>query len=169
MGTNVIETITGTIVLIIAGIFMWFAYTGSGLTQPKGYPLFAKFERVDGLNVGSDVKISGVKVGTVSNQYLDPQTFLAKVEFSVDSSVKVPVDSIAEIVSDGLMGGKYLALVPGGSDENIAAGGLVTHTQASVSLESMIGQLIFSKDDKKKEDGKEAPKSPQKESDGPRP
>lgn len=174
MGNNVIETLAGAVVLVVAGFFMWFAYTGTHFSQTQGYPLYAQFDRIDGLNTGSDVKISGVKVGIVSHQELDPKTFMAKVQVTVDSSIQLPKDSIAEIVSDGLLGGKYLALVPGGDDETLKPNEMIRHTQASVSLESMIGQLIFSKDEDKKEKEKAGAKKDEvkdsnKDSNGPRP
>jgi phospholipid/cholesterol/gamma-HCH transport system substrate-binding protein len=152
MRNNVIETIMGAVVLLIAGFFLVFAYTNSGyrgLEHNVNY--YAVFNRVDGLVIGGDVRISGVKVGSISEMSIDPKTFLAKVVFSIKPELKIPVDSSAEIISDGIMGGKYLALVPGGDDEILTAGGQVEHTQSSVSLEAMIGQLIFSSKGKDKE------------------
>lgn len=145
MRHNVIETIMGGVVLLVAGFFLVFAYTNSGYKDSHGQNFYAKFDRVDGLQVGSDVRLSGVKIGSVHKMVIDPETFLAKVIMSIQDGLKLPTDSSAEIVTDGLLGGKYIALVPGGEEEILAAGDEIVHTQASVSLEAMIGQLIFSK------------------------
>lgn len=153
MRNNMIETLMGAVVLAVAGFFLVFAYSSSGMKTSGGTPYHAQFDRIDGLNVGNDVRISGVKVGTIKALKVDPKTFLADVDLTVAPDVALPIDSSAEIVSDGLMGGKYLAIVPGGDDATIAPGGQITHTQSAVSLEGMIGQLIFS-NKKKTEDEK---------------
>ncbi|MBT4879793.1 MAG: outer membrane lipid asymmetry maintenance protein MlaD [Alphaproteobacteria bacterium] len=150
MRTNLLETIMGAIVLVIAAVILIFAYTSRNAAKLNGaYELTAKFDRVDGLLKGSDVRVSGIKVGTVTTETLDPSTFLAIVTISVNSDIKLPVDTSAEVVSEGLLGGKYLALVPGGSDDIIQHGGEIKYTQAAISIESLIGQYIFSQDKKK--------------------
>lgn len=150
MKNNLIETIMGAVVLGIAAFFLFFAYSSSGLKNDYKTSYTAKFDRVDGLQVGSDVRLSGVKVGLISEITVDPKTFLARVKFSCLDNIGLPSDSSAEIVSNGLLGDKYLALVPGGDETNLSPGSEITYTQASVSLESMIGQLIFSKKDENK-------------------
>jgi phospholipid/cholesterol/gamma-HCH transport system substrate-binding protein len=90
------------------------------------------------------VRVSGIKVGSVLSATLDPKTFLATVRMSVEPDIKLPDDSVAEIVSSGLLGDKYMSLVPGGSDKDIPAGGQIKFTQSSVSLEHLIGQMMFS-------------------------
>ena len=152
MGRSLVETIIGGVVLSVAVLFLVFAYRTADIGAVDGYELMARFDRVDGLQSGSDVRVSGIKVGTIVGQTLDPQTFLAVVRMSIEDSVKLPVDTTAEVLSDGLLGSKYLALVPGGEDKNIEPGGEVKYTQGPVSLESLIGRLIFSAGDKKKED-----------------
>lgn len=149
MKNNLIETIMGAVVLTVAGFFLVFAYTSSGYQKTNGATYVARFDRVDGINVGSEVRMSGVKVGTVDRMRIDPKTFLAEINFSVDKAIKLPKDSSAEIISGGLLGDKYVALVPGGEEEILEPGAEVTYTQASVSLEAMIGQLIFSKKEEK--------------------
>ena len=144
MRGNVIETVMGAVVLVVAALFLFFAYNTSQLRSVQGYELTANFEHIDGIRDGSDVRISGIKVGSVLATTLDPKTFLATVRMSVEPSVKLPDDTVAEIVSSGLLGDKYLSLVPGGSDKLIAAGGKIKYTQSSVSLEHLIGQMIFS-------------------------
>ena len=159
MRKNVIEAVMGTVVLVIAGFFLTFAYTNSGYqTKNNRVGYLAKFDRVDGVVIGGDVRMSGVKIGTIREMTIEPQTFLAQLKFDVDKDLRIPNDSSAEIISDGIMGGKYLAIVPGGDSDFLKPGDYIEITQSSVSLEGMIGQLIFNaKDSKKKEavdDGK---------------
>ncbi len=144
MRRNVIETVLGGVVLLVAALFLVFAYSNASLRTVSGYELIAKFDRVDGLNQGSDVKVSGIKVGTITGQDIDPQSYLAVVRFTVDPRIKLPVDSAAEVVSEGLLGSKYLSLVPGADAKTLQPGQEVRFTQSPINLESLIGQLIFS-------------------------
>lgn len=157
MRGNVIETVMGAVVLVVAALFLLFAYNTSQVRTVSGYQVSADFERVDGIRAGSDVRVSGIKIGSVVSEDLDPKTFLATIRMSIEPSVKLPDDTVAEIVSSGLLGDKYMSLVPGGSDKFIAAGGKVKYTQSSVSLEHLIGQMIFSAPGGKKPEGGEAP------------
>lgn len=148
MKSNLLEVVMGAVVLIVSVFFVIFAYSTSQWQPSTGYEIYAKFDRIDGIMRGSDVRLSGVKVGTVKDIRLDPHTYLAVVNISVAPHIQLPKDSAAEIVSDGLLGGKFLSLVPGGEDEHIPRGGEIKHTQAAVSLESLIGQFIFSMQEK---------------------
>lgn len=145
MGNRIIETLVGTMVLVIAGFFLAYAYTtadigGSG----DSYKLSASFDRIDGLTVGSDVRMSGIKIGTVTDQSLDSDTFLARVELSIDKSIDLPEDTSAKVASDGLLGGAYVSLEAGGAMDLLAQGGEIEFTQGSVDIMSLIGQAIFS-------------------------
>ena len=144
MPGNVIETVMGGVVLVVAALFLFFAYSTSQVRAVQGYQVTAQFERIDGIRDGGDVRIAGVKVGSIQSATLDPKTFLAEVRMSIDPAYKLPDDTVAEIVSAGLLGDRYLALVPGGSEQMIAPGGRIKFTQAPVSLENLIGQMIFS-------------------------
>ena len=144
MRGNVIETVMGAVVILVAGLFLVFAYKTSQLRAVSGYEISADFSRVDGIRQGSDVRIGGIKIGSVTAEELDPKTFLALVRMSIDPKVKLPDDTVAEIISAGLLGDKYMSLVPGGSDAVIPPGGKIKYTQSSISLESLIGQTIFS-------------------------
>jgi phospholipid/cholesterol/gamma-HCH transport system substrate-binding protein len=157
MRGNVIETVMGAVVILAAALFLVFAYKTSQLRAVSGYEVSADFTRVDGIRQGSDVRISGIKIGSVVAEELDPKTFLAVVRMSIDPSVKLPDDTVAEIISAGLLGDKYMSLVPGGSDKVIPAGGKITYTQSSVSLENLIGQMMFSAPGAKKPGEGEAP------------
>lgn len=169
MRGNVIETVMGAVVLVIAALFLVFAYKSSQLREVSGYRLEADFQSIDGIHQGSDVRISGIKVGSVVGEQLDPKTFIAKLEFSVDPSVKLPEDSVAEIVSSGLLGDKYVSIQPGGADQDLPPGGKIKYTQSSVSLEHMIGQMIFSAPNAKKQGEGEAPPSGGQPNDAPQP
>jgi phospholipid/cholesterol/gamma-HCH transport system substrate-binding protein len=150
---NAVETVMGAVVVVVAALFLFFAYTTSQVHAVSGYEVTARFSRVEGLRDGGDVRISGIKVGTIVSQTLDPKTFLAIVKMSIDPSVKLPVDTVASISSSGLLGDKYLSLEPGNEDKNIPPGGRIEHTQSPMSLESLIGQFIFSQGQQKKSDG----------------
>lgn len=149
MKTNLLEVVMGAVVLVVCAVFVIFAYSTSHWKPAQGYEVIAKFDRIDGLRQGSDVRLSGVKVGTIKAIHLDPQTYLAVVHINLSPDVELPKDSAAEIASESLLGGKFLALLPGGEEESIPAGGEITHTQAAVNLESLIGQFIFSAQEKK--------------------
>ncbi|HEX5079516.1 MAG TPA: outer membrane lipid asymmetry maintenance protein MlaD [Geminicoccaceae bacterium] len=144
MSRNLLETLLGAIVLIVAIVFLGFAYSASQLGDESGYELVARFDRVDGLQRGSDVRIGGIKVGTVIDQRLDPKTYRAEVRFTMRDDVEVPADSSVAVASDGLLGGKYLLLVPGGDVEMLQAGDEISLTQSAINLEDLIGRLIFS-------------------------
>ncbi len=143
MSRNIVETLLGAVVLAVAVGFLFWAYGRSDAGDPGGKALRAEFDRVDGLEVGGDVRISGIKVGQVLSQQLDPASFRAEVTFSVRDGIEVPADSSAAIVSTSLLGGKYLALVPGGDDKLLGDGGEITLTQSSVNFEDLIGRYIF--------------------------
>jgi phospholipid/cholesterol/gamma-HCH transport system substrate-binding protein len=139
------EILTGAVVLVVAIVFLAYAITGSGRALTTGgLSLTARFDRIDGLAPGADIRVAGVKVGQVTAQRIDPETFLAVLTLNIDSSLRLPNDTSAEIQSEGLLGGKYIALVPGGSERILQNGEQITITQSAVSLESLLGRFIFS-------------------------
>ena len=140
---NLSELVAGAVVLVVAVGFLGYAVANTGRSTVSGYTLHAKFDRIDGVSVGSDVRLSGVKVGSVIATGVDPHTFQATVTFTVESSLKLPIDSSAEVSSDSLLGGKSLSLVPGGDEKMLADGGEVKITQSAVSLEQLLGKFIF--------------------------
>ena len=144
-GRSIAEVAAGALVLVAALFFLGYAVMRGGRApQLDGVALTARFDRVDGLNVGSDVKIAGVKVGSVTELRIDPETFQAQITLRVQAGLRLPSDTSAEVTSEGLLGGKYVSLVPGGSEHFLAEGGRITETQGSVSLESLLGRFIFS-------------------------
>ena len=129
------ETIIGAVVIVIAAAFLAYAYgaSGKGIGRDQ-YRVGAVFGRVDGVTVGSEVRIAGVKVGAVSSNSLDGQTYEANVELAIDGDVAIPEDSVAKVVSDGLLGGAHIAIEPGASEEMLIEGDKITITQGSVDL-----------------------------------
>lgn len=157
MRRNVIETVMGAVVLVVAAVFLFFAYSTSQIRSVSGYQVTAAFDRIEGIREGSDVRISGIKVGSVVGEQLDPKTYLAVVRMSIEPSIKLPTDTMAQIASNGLLGDKYLSLVPGGADETIPPGGQIKFTQPAMSLESIIGQYIFSNQQSQQQQKKNTP------------
>ncbi|MFT6558717.1 MULTISPECIES: outer membrane lipid asymmetry maintenance protein MlaD [Sneathiella] len=145
MGNNIVETIIGGVVLAFATIFLVFAYRTADIgTTGNGLNLTARFDKVDGLQVGSDVRMSGIKVGTVVSQVLDTETFQAIIGISIRDEIALPEDTAAKVASESLLGGSYLDLEPGGAETVLQSGDEITYTQSSVSLMDLIGQAIFS-------------------------
>jgi phospholipid/cholesterol/gamma-HCH transport system substrate-binding protein len=142
MNHNAVETVMGAVVLVVAAVFLFFAYSTSRPPSLSGYDVSAKFDRVDGLRDGGDVRISGIKVGTIVSQTLDAESYLAVVHMTIDNSIKLPVDTIATITASGLLGDNYLALVPGGDEDYIKPGGQITHTEAAINLFGLINKYL---------------------------
>ena len=141
---NKMAIIIGAVVLLAAGLFLFYSYKTANVKSVSGYEVVADFSGIGGLAVGDDVEISGVKIGSVIGVSLDSQTYLARVRMSIDPSIKIPDDTAAMISSQSLLGGRYLALEPGGSEDMLAPGGRIPYTQAPQNLEQLLGQFIFS-------------------------
>ena len=147
MQRNLIETVLGAVVLLAAGMFVWFAYTNASLQTTSGYQITAKFDRVGSLKKGADVKMSGIKVGSVVAQALDPETYQAVVTMTIVPHVKLPTDTAAEISSEGLMGGSYVSLSAGAESNMLKEGDEITITQGAVNLMDLSGKAMFSSKD----------------------
>lgn len=142
-GNNTTETLIGGIVVAIAAAFLFFAYTSTGSGNVSGYDVTAKFSSADGIANGTDVRLHGIKIGTVSAMVLDPKTYLAVVKLSIHKDVKLPDNSSVKITSSGFLGSSYIAVQPGGSDKMIADGGELTNTQGSVDVMGLIGRAVM--------------------------
>ena len=153
MNRRFAETAVGAEVVAIAVWFLVFAYNSGDFRPVAGYSLSAKFNSVGGLAPGNDVRIGGVKIGSVLDQRIDPADFRAVIVFTVRRDLKLPEDTVAAITSDGLLGGKYLRLEPGRATAMLAANGTLKNTRDALSLEDMLGRAIFllSEGDKKDE------------------
>lgn len=147
MKRSVIETVLGALVLLIAGVFLFYSYEVAQVSTDGGYEVSADFSTIGGLSSGDSVQISGVKIGTVTDVKLDSETYLARVFMSIDSDYQLPLDTAALISSESLLGGQYLELQPGAEEEYIEDGGRVQYTQAPQNLEQLLGQFIFSMQD----------------------
>jgi phospholipid/cholesterol/gamma-HCH transport system substrate-binding protein len=143
MQNTTTETFIGMLVVAVLAGVLFFAYSSDGRGSASGYDVKASFTSVDGVSPGTDVRLNGIKVGTVSSLDLDPNTYRAILHFTVRSDVKIPDDSSVKITSAGLLGGEYLAIVPGGSDKMLASGGVLTNTQGSIDLMGLLGRFIY--------------------------
>lgn len=140
---NAGEAITGLLVVILAAVFVLYAWRhtgGSGYAH--GYKVTALFPNASGVNVGTDVRVAGLKIGSVTSQKLDPQSFQVAVTLALDPSVKLPNDSSAAITSEGLLGSTFVQLTPGGSETPLKAGDTISDTQGAMDLMALIGQFI---------------------------
>ncbi|MFU1477330.1 outer membrane lipid asymmetry maintenance protein MlaD [Roseovarius sp. C7] len=143
MSENKTEVAVGGIVLAAAVGFLVYAgqLTGFASTS-QGYPLHASFRSADGVDLGTDVRMAGVKVGRVTALDLDPETFRARATFTVQDGIELPDDSAVSIASEGLLGGNFVEILPGGSPFAFEAGDTVEFTQGSVSLISLLMKFV---------------------------
>lgn len=151
---NYFEIIVGTFVLFCAIFFFFSSFKSAKVNSSGGYHLLAKFENIDGISNGSDVKISGVKIGTVESQFLNEKDFRATLNLNLNPNIKLPSDSSAKVASEGLLGSKYLAITPGSDEEILKEGDEISFTQSSVNLEDLLGKFIFNGDKKGEKHGK---------------
>lgn len=143
MQNNTVETLIGAIVVAVAAGFLFFAYTTTHSGSINGYDVKATFSSADGIATGADVRLHGIKIGTVSSIDLDPKTYNAVVHLSIRDDVKIPDDSSVRVISSLLGGNSYLSIQPGGSDKMLLAGGVITNTQGSIDLMGLIGRVIY--------------------------
>ena len=148
MAENRAEILAGAGVVALALGFLYYMTSGS-LTAPAGtYPLTASFRSAEGIRVGTDVRLAGVKVGTITTMTLNPTTYFADVALNLDSKVQLPTDTAILISSEGLLGGNFVELVPGGAEDILAPGDQIEDTQGSVSLISLLLKFVSGSDKK---------------------
>ena len=143
MKDNLLEMIVGSLVLLFAGVFVIFSISITGYQQ-KGNIFNAEFGNVGGLKVGDDVMIAGIKVGEVSSNYLNNETYLAVIRLNLEKNIMVPEDSLARISSSSLLGGQYIEIIPGVSDNMLNENDTIYNTRDLVSLTDLLGQALFS-------------------------
>ena len=146
MKENVLEILVGSVVLIFAFVFVIFSLSNTGFQQ-KGKFINAEFGNVAGLKVGDDVLIAGIKVGEVSSNTLDSKSYLAVVKLNLQNNIFIPEDSVAKISSASLLGGQYVEIIPGASDEMLKDDETIYDTRDPVSLTDLLGQAVFSATD----------------------
>ncbi len=139
---NLFEAVVGLLVVLLALWFILFAWQRTGGGLQDSIAVKALFPAANGISVGTDVRVAGLKVGEVAGQRLEPETYQAELTLALDRTVKVPSDSTAAITSEGLLGGSYIALMPGGSPTPLKNGDMIVDTQGSVDMMSLIGGMI---------------------------
>lgn len=139
MANSVAEAVIGAVVLAAAAGFVLYAGQSRGVQMGGGATvLHANFRSAEGITVGTDVRLAGINVGSVTALELDPATFEAKTTLTVDSNLALPSDSDVKIASESLLGGNYVEITPGASDETLATGDEIVNTQSSVSLLNLL-------------------------------
>ena len=144
MQRNMLEAVMGAIVLLAAVAFVSLAYEAANIRGTDGYELEAEFGATGGLSVGDDVRISGIKVGRISRQELDPVTYAARIVMSLDERIRIPADSSARITAASLLGGNYLELIPGADEDMMQPGEVIYDTRDPVSLTDLLSKAVFS-------------------------
>mgnify|MGYP003588572148 CR=1 FL=1 len=150
MKNNTLETLIGFLVLIVAGLFLFIASKVSNNMQviSSGIKLSGQFSNVDGINIGSDIKIAGVKVGSVLDVRIDEKTYKAILVLKINKDLNIPTDSLFKISTSGLIGGKFVNIKIGASDELFKDGDVVEFTESSMDLEDLIAKFLFNSGDK---------------------
>jgi phospholipid/cholesterol/gamma-HCH transport system substrate-binding protein len=141
--STTVETIVGAAVVALAvGFFGYAAKTaGVGGGTGGGYKVVAEF----GINVGTDVRLAGIKIGSVTGESLNHENYMARIEMTLDPKVVLADDTAAKITAEGLLGGKFISMDPGGSDTKLAEGSVMSLTQGAVDIWSLISQAMFDK------------------------
>ncbi|MFN4100250.1 MAG: outer membrane lipid asymmetry maintenance protein MlaD [Pararhodobacter sp.] len=134
------EIALGAAVMAVAVVFVVFALrtTGTALTESQGYPLNATFRSAEGVRPGTEVRLAGVRIGSVTGLSLDPQSFRAQVTVSVSQGLELPADSTIQVASEGLLGGTFIEILPGGELDNLQPGDTFRDTQSAVSLVTLL-------------------------------
>ncbi len=144
MKDHLVETLVGAAVIVIAVMFLGFAYGQTEQTSSEGYTLTAKIQSAAGISVGTDVRIAGIKVGTVTGTRLDPITYRAIIEFTVEEGIELPEDSSMRVAIEGILGGNFISLSPGGDYDNLLSdGGEIAHAQGSIDIVGLIQRFAF--------------------------
>ena len=138
-----LEIVMGLVVLVGAGIFAVMVYQASDIKSADGYLLHAEFGTTGGLSVGDEVRLSGIKVGQIVGQSLDPVTYAARIDMRIDETVQLPSDSSARITAASLLGGNFLELLPGAGEDVMPEGTIIFDTRDPVSLSDLLGKIVF--------------------------
>ncbi|NOT41225.1 MAG: outer membrane lipid asymmetry maintenance protein MlaD [Alphaproteobacteria bacterium] len=164
MQNGFVETLLGAAVVAVAVFFFYYGWSATGAGTVVGYEVLARFDRVDGVAVGTDVRMAGIKIGSVTSQELDQKSYRALVKMNIKQGIALPDDSSVKVATEGLLGGTYLSVSPGGSDDMLKAGSEFATTQGSVDLLGLAMQSMMGGGDKKEEPApapSSAPATPQ--------
>jgi phospholipid/cholesterol/gamma-HCH transport system substrate-binding protein len=146
MKDSAVETAIGALVIVIAATFFFFVYsTTDRSTASTGYRVIAAFDNIGGVNVGTDVRMAGIKIGSVVAEELDRETYQARITMMIDPKLKLADDSTAKISSEGLLGSPYVSLEPGGGEGILPDGGEIQYTQGAVDFWKLISESMFNK------------------------
>lgn len=140
---NAGEALVGLLVVLLAIWFVWFAWMRTGGGEKAGaIHVIALFPNAAGVNIGTDVRVAGLKIGSVTQQKLDTESYQVAVTLALDPAVKIPADSSAAITSEGLLGSTFIALLPGGETTPLKNGDTIADTQGAIDVMGMVGQFI---------------------------
>lgn len=143
MSENTTEVLVGAGVLAVAAGFLIYAAQATGFaSETSDYALVASFRSAEGITVGTDVRLAGVKIGSVTGLDLNPTTFRADTTMTFQPGVEIPDDSAVAVASEGLLGGNFVEILPGGSPFNFESGAEIENTQAAISLISLLAKFV---------------------------
>lgn len=146
MKHNPLEMMLGAVVIVAALFFSILVFNISDGRSVEGYELIARFDSVDGLSEGSDVRLAGIKIGKVMSQSLDTETYLAIIKIVIDEQIKIPKDSVIQVVSESLLGGRYMSIIPGADESMLMPGEEIRYTQSAVNIETLITRFAGGSD-----------------------
>lgn len=143
MKNNPIETAIGALVIAAAIGFLFYASNAVGLSAPKAAnEISASFRSAEGVSLGTDVRMAGVKIGSVTGMDLNPTTYRAEIKVSIRDDIAIPDDSAIAVTSEGLLGGNFIEILPGASEFPVENGGEIVDTQGSVSLITLLMKFV---------------------------
>lgn len=143
MSENTTESLIGALVLAVAGGFFYFMMQVTGISATSGYyELTASFRSAQGVNVGTEVRMAGVKVGTITDLTLNPQTYRADARFTVLNGLALSTDTQILISTESLLGGTYVEIVPGGAPDDLADGDEIEDTQGAISVVTLLLKFV---------------------------
>ena len=140
--SNAAEVITGAVSILVAVALLVLVYLHNGSSSLSGYEITARIDKADGLGVGTDVRLAGIKIGSVTSFTLDPNNFLVTVHMNIHDDVKIPTDSSLAVSQSSILGSQYIVIQPGGDTTNIAPGGAITNASGSIDLLGLINRMM---------------------------
>jgi phospholipid/cholesterol/gamma-HCH transport system substrate-binding protein len=144
MNRETVHILLGAAVLLAAPLLLFVFFTGDARTgSTEGYELEARYNRVDGVSIGTDVLLAGVPVGKVTGQDFDAETLQAVLTMTLRDDIRLPTDTAALIVSEGLMGGKIIKLDPGGAEEMLSPGDDFQYVQDAIIVEALLEKVVL--------------------------